>query len=65
MKRATLGLLAGATVKLTDHGELSRERICGRLTENDLKSWRRDMWCIAQVDGTERLLKPRRISKSR
>jgi len=23
-----------------------------RLTENDLKPWRRDMWCIAEVDGT-------------
>ena len=22
-----------------------------RLAENDLKPWRRDMWCIPQVDG--------------
>jgi hypothetical protein len=23
-----------------------------RLAEDDLKPWRRDMWCIPQVDGT-------------
>jgi len=22
-----------------------------RLAENDLKPWRRDMWCVPQVDG--------------
>jgi DDE superfamily endonuclease/homeodomain-containing protein len=50
--RWTLELLAGEMVKLTDHGELSRETVRRRLTENDLKPWRRDMWCIPQVDGT-------------
>lgn len=50
--RWTLELLAGEMVKLTDHGELSRETARRRLTENDLKPWRRDMWCIPQVDGT-------------
>jgi transposase len=48
----TLELLAGEMVKLTEHGELSRETVRRRLTENDLKPWRRDMWCIPQVDGT-------------
>ena len=49
--RWTLELLAGEMVKLTDHGELSRETARRRLTENDLKPWRRDMWCIPHVDG--------------
>jgi hypothetical protein len=39
-------------VKLTEHGELSRETVRRRLAENDLKPWRRDMWCIPGVDGT-------------
>jgi len=51
-KRWTLDLLAGAMVRLTDHEELSRETIRRRLAEDDLKPWRRDMWCIPQVDGT-------------
>src|SRR4030088_1136606 len=50
--RWTLELLAGAMVKLTEHGELSRETVRRRLAENDLKPWRRDMWCIPKVDGT-------------
>ena len=50
--RWTLELLAGEMVKLTEHGELSRETVRRRLAENDLKPWRRDMWCIPQVDGT-------------
>ena len=50
--RWTLELLAGALVKLTEHGELSRETVRRRLAENDLKPWRRDMWCIPKVDGT-------------
>ena len=49
--RWTLDLLAGEMVKLTDHDELSRETVRRRLEENDLKPWRRDMWCIPQVDG--------------
>src|SRR5882672_4807896 len=49
--RWTLELLAGAMVKLTEHGELSRETVRRRLAENDLKPWRRDMWCIPKVDG--------------
>jgi hypothetical protein len=39
-------------VRLTDHGELSRETVRRRLGENQLKPWRRDMWCIPRVDGT-------------
>jgi transposase len=49
--RWTLKLLAGAMVKLTDHKSLSHETVRRRLAENDLKPWRRDMWCIPQVDG--------------
>jgi hypothetical protein len=48
----TLELLAGEMVKLTEHGELSRETVRRRLAENDLKPRRRDMWCIPEVDGT-------------
>ena len=50
-KRWTLTLLADAMVKLTDHDSLSGETVRRRLAENDLKPWRRDMWCIPHVDG--------------
>jgi transposase len=50
-KRWTLELLADAMVKLTEHDSLSRETVRRRLAEDDLKPWRKDMWCIAQVDG--------------
>src|SRR5882757_11492323 len=43
--RWTLELLAGAMVKLTEHQGLSRETVRRRLAENDLKPWRKDMWC--------------------
>jgi len=49
--RWTLELLAGAMVKLTAHGSLSRETVRRRLAENDLKPWRKDMWCIPQIDA--------------
>ena len=49
--RWTLELLAGTIVKLTEHASLSRETVRRRLAENDLKPWRKDMWCIPQVDG--------------
>jgi transposase len=49
--RWTLALLADAMVKLTDHESLSCETVRRRLAENDLKPWRKDMWCIPQVDG--------------
>ena len=49
--RWTLELLADAMVKLTEHESLSRETVRRRLAENDLKPWRKDMWCIPQVDG--------------
>jgi transposase len=51
-KRWTLDLLAGEMVRLTDHAALSRETVRRRLAEDKLKPWRRDMWCIPQVDGT-------------
>src|SRR5262252_5817794 len=50
-RRWTLELLAGEMVKLTDHDELSRETVRRRLAENDLKPWRKDMWCIPKVDA--------------
>ena len=49
--RWTLELLAGEMVKLTAHESLSRETVRRRLAENDLKPWRKDMWCIPQVDA--------------
>jgi transposase len=51
-KRWTLDLLAGAMVRLTAHEGVSRKTVRRRLAEDDLKPWRRDMWCIPQVDGT-------------
>src|SRR5271156_1299592 len=50
-KRWTLELLADEMVRLTEHDGLSRETIRRRLAENDLKPWRKDMWCIPEVDG--------------
>ncbi len=49
--RWTLALLADALVMLTDHDGLSRETVRRRLAENDLKPWRKDMWCIPKVDA--------------
>jgi transposase len=49
--RWTLQLLAGELVRLTEHANISRETVRRRLAENDLKPWRKDMWCIPQVDG--------------
>jgi len=49
--RWTLELLAGALVRLTEHDNVSRETVRRRLAENDIKPWRKDMWCIPQVDG--------------
>ncbi|HKY81472.1 MAG TPA: IS630 family transposase [Sphingobium sp.] len=49
--RWTLELLADEMVQLTDHDELSAETVHRRLSENDLKPWRKDMWCIPKVDG--------------
>ncbi len=50
-KRWTLDLLTDAMVRLTEHADLSRETVRRRLAEDDLKPWRRAMWCIPQVDG--------------
>src|SRR5215468_8446499 len=49
--RWTLELLAGEIVKLTTHESLSRETVRRRLAENDLKPWRRSMWCIPKIDA--------------
>jgi hypothetical protein len=38
-------------VNLTEHKSLSHETVRRRLAENDLKPWRKDMWCIPKVDG--------------
>jgi transposase len=50
-KRWTLELLAGALVELTEHSTLSRETVRRRLQENELKPWRKKMWCIPKVDS--------------
>jgi transposase len=47
--RWTLELLANELVRLTEHEDLSRETVRRRLAENDLKPWRKDMWCIPEV----------------
>ena len=49
--RWTLELLAGEMVKLTAHESVSRETVRRRLAENHLKPWRKDMWCIPQIDA--------------
>jgi len=49
--RWTLELLADEMVRLTDHDALSPETVRRRLAENQLKPWRKDMWCIPKVDG--------------
>jgi len=49
--RWTLELLADELVRLTEHDSICRETVRRRLAENDLKPWRKDMWCIPQVDG--------------
>ncbi|MGY3573031.1 transposase [Bradyrhizobium sp. USDA 4504] len=49
--RWTLERLAGELVRLTEHDTISRETVRRRLAENELKPWRKDMWCIPQVDG--------------
>jgi transposase len=49
--RWTLELLADEMIKLTEHESLSRETVRRRLAENDLKPWRKDMWCIPKVDA--------------
>jgi transposase len=48
--RWTLELLADEMVRLTEHDDISRETVRRRLAENELKPWRKDMWCIPQVD---------------
>lgn len=48
--RWTLELLADEMVRRTDHDEVSRETIRRRLAENDLKPWRKKMWCIPKID---------------
>ena len=47
----TLDLLAGEMVRLTEHDGISRDTVRRRLAENEIKPWRKDMWCIPQVDA--------------
>ncbi|MCY1274690.1 Homeodomain-like domain protein [compost metagenome] len=49
--RWTPELLADTLAKLTEHEELSRETVRRRLAENDLKPWRKNMWCIPKIDA--------------
>src|SRR5215472_6310549 len=50
--RWTLELLADELVRLTEHDNISRETVRRRLAENELKPWRKDMWCIPQVEAS-------------
>lgn len=49
--RWTLELLAGEMVRRTEHKSLSSETVRRRLEDNELKPWRKDMWCIPRVDA--------------
>ena len=49
--RWTLELLARELVGLIAHDSVSRETVRRRLAENPLKPWRKNMWCIPQVDA--------------
>jgi transposase len=49
--RWTLDLLAGEMLRLTEHDSLSGETVRRRLAENELKPWRKEMWCIPQIDA--------------
>jgi transposase len=49
--RWTLELLAGELVRLTPHERLSHETVRRRLAENEIKPWRRKMWCVPRIDG--------------
>ena len=49
--RWTLELLAEELVRLTEHDTLSRETVRRRLGEDQLKPWRKDLWCIPKVDA--------------
>jgi hypothetical protein len=49
--RWTLELPASELVRLTEHVSVSRETVRRRLAENDLTPWRKDIWCIPQVDA--------------
>ena len=49
--RWTLELLRDEMVRLTDHESLSRETVRRRLMENNLKPWRKTMWCIPKLNA--------------
>jgi len=49
--RWTIELLAGEMVRLTQHERLSRETVRRRLAENEIKPWRRKMWCVPEING--------------
>lgn len=38
-------------VRFTEHESRARESVRRRLPENDLKPWRKDMWCIPKVNA--------------
>ena len=49
--RWTMELWAGERVRLTEHERLSRETVRRRLAENEIKPWRRKMWCVPEING--------------
>lgn len=50
-RRWTLCLLADELVAMTDLGSLSYETVRRRLGDNELKPWRKKMWCLPKVDA--------------
>ena len=44
-------MVDGESLVRPEHEHLSRETVRRRLADNDLKPWRKNMWCIPQVDG--------------
>lgn len=49
--RWTLKVLADEWVQLTDLDSVSADTVRRRLAENELKPWRKRMWCIRRVDA--------------
>ena len=49
--RWTLELLADELVRRTEHTDVSRETVRRRLAEQQLKPWRKKMWCIPRIDS--------------
>jgi hypothetical protein len=42
---------SAAAAARNERDNISRETVRRRLAQNELKPWRKDMWCIPQVGG--------------